>query len=279
MKGLGYELVDLAVETDPPKGKPPWETINTILASLVALSTLLLAPWDKHPRLTIILLVIAFLLVILAFRNTAVRWYEVARARNRRGRFAHAQFPELVEFAKRFGKFVDSGDGKNLRNILFYGCGNNQDDFDKLCTTRDYFDDIWPHFFTRLQRIRSRDEVAFCNIVRELVTLVSSYNQSYVLDPLKRIDAKIWPPVGRTDAPKSELVPWLVSLSDQHRANVKKQIKEFQQRWGRYLDDLELFLNKVKDHRFNCPRMISDKPTFSDTGQISFYFERPAQLD
>lgn len=277
MKTVGYEFFALSSETDAPKGKPPWEIINTILASLVALSTLLLAPWDKHPRLSVVLLVVAFLLVTLAFGKIVVRWYQTARAQRRRNRFARAQFPELAEFAKRFGKFVDSGDGKNLRNVLFYGCGNNQDDFDKLCT-RDHLDEIWPHFFTRLQRSRSRDEVAFCNTVRELCTLVTSYNTSYVIDPLKRIDTKLWPPAGKTGAQASELVPWLASMPEHHRTSVKKQMKEFQQRWLRFLDDFVLFLDRIKDS-LNCPRMISDKPTFSDSGQISSYFERPTLLE
>ncbi len=185
---------------------------------------------------------------------------------------------EVLEFVKRFGEFVDSRNGNNLRNVLFSGCGNNQNDFDKLCSQRDYLKEIWPHFFNRLQRTHSQDEVAFCNAVREFCTLVASYNNGYVLDPLKRIDDKLWPPFGKTTAPASELVPWLVSLPEHHRTSVKKQIKAFHQRWFRYLDDLELFLNKIKDS-FNCPRMNSDNPSFFDSGKISSSFERPAPLE
>lgn len=278
MKNLGYELFDLPSETGAPKGKTPWEIINTILASVVALSTLLFAAWDKHPRLSVLLLVLAFLLVASAFGKNVVHWYQQSRARSRRNRFARSQFPELVEFAKRFGKFVGSGDGKNLRNILFSGCGNNTGDFDKLCMREDFLDEIWPYFFTRLQRSRSKDEAEFCNTVRELYMLVSSYNRSYVLDPLKRIDDKVWPPAGKTGAQASEMVPWLTSLPEHNRASVKKQIKEFQQRWLRYLDDFVLFLDRIGGS-FNCPRLVSDKPSFSDSGHISSYFERPALLE
>ncbi len=260
-----------------PKDKSPLETIGRILAACVALSVLF-AQWGQHPWLAAILLLVALLLIVSAFGPGLLRSYRAARAQKHRNKFARAQFPEVLEFVKRFGEFVDSRNGNNLRNVLFSGCGNNQNDFDKLCSQRDYLKEIWPHFFNRLQRTHSQDEVAFCNAVREFCTLVASYNNGYVLDPLKRIDDKLWPPVGKTTAPASELVPWLVSLPEHHRTSVKKQIKAFHQRWFRYLDDLELFLNKIKDS-FNCPRMNSDNPSFFDSGKISSSFERPAPLE
>lgn len=277
MNNLGHELFDHSSEGVEAKGKTPWEIINTILASVVALSTLLFAAWDKHPRISVLLLVLAFLLVVSAFGKNVVGWFQQIRARRRRNRFARTQFPELVEFAKRFGRFVDSGDGKNLRNILFSGCGNNHTEFDKF-GMRDYMDDLWPHFFTRLQRNSRQDEAAFCNIARELCTLVSSYNRNYVLDPLKRIDDKLWLAAGKTNSQTLEFVQWFTSLPEHQRSSVKKQINDFLQRWLRYLDDFVLFLDRIKDS-FKCPRMISDKPSFSDYGQISSYFERPAPLE
>jgi hypothetical protein len=116
MKTLGHLPFLLSSETVAAKDKTPWERI---LAALVALSTLLFAPWDKHPRLSALLLAIAFLLIISAFGRIALPWYRARWAQTRRNRVAHAQFPELLEFVKRFGQFVDSRDGNNLPNVLF----------------------------------------------------------------------------------------------------------------------------------------------------------------
>ncbi len=198
-----------------------------------------------------------------------VRFFRAARLRAHRNRFARTQFPELLLLVKRFAQLADPKDGRNIRNVLFSGCGNDQSEFDKLCSP-DYLKDIFPHFLGRLAQSHPRNEAEFCNFVKEFYSLAASYNNNYALEPLRKMKSRLWllplspsnPAKQLVEGPK--FVPWLASLPEQHRTSVEKQIEDFRERWVSYLDDLILFLEKLKDSL--------------GSSRIDVYFERPSKL-
>jgi len=200
---------------------------------------------------------------VSAFGPGLVRFYQASSAQSRRDKFAREQFPEFSELVKRFAQLTDSSDGKSIRNILFYGCGNNQTEFDRLCSP-DYLKEIWPHFFARLGK-RSRNEAEFRNALKEFYTLAASYNNNYVLEPFKRMKNKQWMPATTSNL-TPELKSWLSSLPEHHRTSVEAQIEDFRERWVSYLDDLVPFLDRLHDS------------LGTSSSRIESYFERPSKV-
>src|SRR5258708_7400805 len=159
----------------------------SVLAVIIALFSVLFQ-WKQNRLVATTLVAIALFLAVSVFLGPIIRYFRSSRLRSRRDRFARTQFPELSEFVKRFAAFVDSGDGKNLRNIVYYACSIKGDplEFDSLYSA-DYLKEIFPHFFSRFKRIRRPKEAEFCATVEEFYTLTASYNNNYILKPFIRM--------------------------------------------------------------------------------------------
>ena len=250
--------------TKMPSDKSALERIAPIVAALAAVFSVL-TKWTQNRSLPIILVVVALLLAASAYLGPMLRFFRAARRQARRNRYVRAQFPEFVSFVKRFTQFINSGDVKNIRIVLFNNCGHNQSELDKL-SSADYLRYIFPHFIRRLEQSHPRDEIEFCRTVNEFYSLAASYNNDYVLEPLRRMKSRLWlqplPTKQLVEEPK--FVPWLASLPEQNRTDAEKQIEDFRERWVSYLDDLMLFLEKLKDSL--------------GAGLIDSYFERPSKL-
>jgi len=248
------EFVIEPLRLQTPKA-PEKSKLEKALGSLVAVLAILsfMFQWKQIPLLPIILGSTALLVAASVFSPSVLGYVRSAKIKTQRNRFVRSQAPEFRQLVRRFAKFADPKDGTNLWNVIYYGCSTKGDesDFNRLCTA-DYFKSVFPLFTERLDRMSLQNEAEFVDAVKEFHTLAASYNQNYVIEPLKRMNTKQW-----LDANSSEgleglvpkLGPWLSSFTHAGiRATVETGIEDFRERWAGYLEVLQPYLENLKHH-------------------------------
>jgi hypothetical protein len=243
-------------------GKSNLEKAALVLATLIALLSFVLQ-WKQNPWLSVLLGAVALLVAASVFGGPTFRYLRSARLQAKRNKFVRSELPAFDQLVRRFAKFVDAGDGNNLRNIVYYGCGTKSDptEFDRLFPT-DYLKEVFPLFFERFKKKSCKNEAEFRDALYEFYTLVASYNNSYVGEPLRRMTTRQWTPVdfanhlGLAPAPG----PWLESHTQVNRINLEKQIEDFRERWVSYLDTLQPFLENIQHHLGPEVRTFLDRP-------------------
>lgn len=158
--------------------------------------------------------------------------------------------PDLFLFDQRFARFVEANQSNNLRYILYNICGNNPDELAKLCPP-DYLPRIFQLFAQRQEQHPPRHEADFSLAVLERQEMVSFYNDDYVQDPLRRL---------RRDQ-------LLTKLPENYRLDAERKIEDFRDRWVRFLDDFQQFLEK-----------LNNDFGYGPSEGFRAYFDRPQKL-
>ncbi len=204
----------------------------------------------------------AFMLLtmILVGGNRALTFFRVRRFQARRDKMARAQHLELLGSVKQFARFVNSGDYSNLRNIIFNACGNSPEKCAQLCPP-DYMHDLCP-FLVQDFDTRSENEREFLLAIQKFYGYIASYNKEYVIEPMRRMRMKQWPPASASGL-VPEHVTWIESLPPNYRENAERQIEDFRERWAGFLDNTKQWIEKVGE-------------LFGT--QLPSWFERPQKL-
>jgi hypothetical protein len=138
-----------------------------------------------------------------------------------------------------------------LRYILAEMYGRQEDEVAKLCGP-DYLTDYYALFRTRHFQQAAKTGPSFRLALTELHHMVFSYNQDYVLNPLKRLKAH-------------QIV--LQQLNPGIRESLEERMKAFREKWVRFLDDYTEFTDKT-NHELR----------YDYREAIGTYFERPKAL-
>lgn len=249
-----YLLQGTSLDVEPPdRPNPPnpWQVISSIVAALVATASLI-TQWKGNRLLAFALVAIALVAAISAFYRPLAASARKLVQNLRRNRVARRSWQEFLRFEKRFGAFLNENDTINLRNIISEICGKNQDEVAKVCGP-DYLNDYYGLIHMRhLKKKSPENNTSFRFALAELHQMVCSYNRDYVLDPFRRING----------------IPVLGQLQPHAREHYQEGMKQFRERWVRFLDDIKEFLDKTNhDLQYGDYRE-----------EIGTYFEYPKPL-
>lgn len=206
------------------------------------------AQWKERPVYAGILVTVALLVSVSVFYRPIVTFARGRALRTHRNRVALKLWPEFLRLEKRFGNFISKDDPGSLRSILSEVCNRNPDELAKLCPP-DYLNYFYPLLSRRHEERTHKHETDLFRAMSELRGMVASYNDDYVLGPLKRL---------RDGQRLAQLPPH----SQQHSED---GVEDFRERWVRFLDDFKEFLEKANND-------LGYEP-FHEA--ISTYFERP----
>ncbi|MCI0626503.1 MAG: hypothetical protein L0387_33455 [Acidobacteria bacterium] len=236
-------------------------TVDRLAAVVAAVAAVfsVVAQSKDSPELAWSLVGIAILVAILALVRPLIVWLRASLRGRQRNKIVCAQRGELLHFAERFFRLANSNDSSSLQSILFSLCGNNSEKYRELGPS-DYLREIIPLFLGRLEAAPPKEDKGFVAAIRELRTLVASYNDFYVLEPLRRMRSKTWAPVTGTDTTRDV---WLMTLPEYQREDAQRRIEDFRERWVSFLDDFRDWCEKM--------RKVFDP-------NLGAYFERPQKL-
>ena len=245
-----YLSVDLGLDppdrTTPPN---PWQIISSVVTALAAIVSVI-TQWKGNRVFASILVAVALIAAVSVFYRPIAASVRTTMRNLRRNRIARRLWPEFLRFEERFGLFLNQNDSTNLRYILSEICGRQEDEVAKLCAP-DYLDDYYGLIRTRHLKKRARTDAAFHFALTELHQMICSYNQDYVLNPLRRL--------------KNSQV--FGQLQPSARQPHEERMKEFRERWVRFIDDFKEFIDKTNHDLRYDPRKA-----------IGTYFERPKVL-
>lgn len=246
------------------------QTAATLVVAVAAVFSVLAQSKD-NPRLAWALIFVALLVAGSTFSKPVIDFVRERKLRTVRNKAAKDHYVELLQFSRRFAKFVASGDPSNLRNIIFNLCDNYIDKHAMICSP-DYLREIFPHFQGRITREPPVSAARFYETLSELYCLVATYNRDYVIEPFRRMRSNLWPRIPSvierliegTDLSKPDLGPWLASFPEQKKDDAVRRIEDFRERWVSFLDDFSQYLENVNESAglYNLPT----------------YFERPQKL-
>lgn len=223
------------------------QTIATVVIAIAAVITALIG--QPKPSTVWIFSLIAVVAFVVAVYRPATHFWKEKRRQSVRQDSARKYYPLLMEFARRFNKFTSAGITDNLQYILMEISRNGSMGAGTIrLYPPDYLREIFPLFLMRYETRHTCNADAFIMSVRELYTLVNSYNRYYVCDPLRILRDGNWPP----------------QLSEASRKDAERKIEDFRERWVRFSDDFSGFLEKLS-HEWNDPGIPS-------------FFERPEKL-
>lgn len=212
---------------DRPTPPNPWQIISAVVAALAAVFSAI-AHWKESRTIALVLGVAALLVAASVFYRPIAATIRV-RVRNiRRDRVARRSCQDFLRMEKRFGDFLNQQDTINLRNIISDICGRNEEEVSKLCGP-EYLSDYYGLIRMRHLKKSPKTNTAFHFALTELHQMVYSYSRNYVLDPFRRLNGS--PVVGQ--------------LQPHEREHYQERMKQFQQRWVRFLDDFKEFLDKT----------------------------------
>lgn len=257
--GLGQNV---ELETLQP-AKQQWgghDAIRTAAAVVGALTAVITAV-KGNPYVAWGLAAFALVMTISVGGKRALTFVRVRRFQARRDKMAQAQHVELRGLAKQFARFVNSGDWSNLRNIIFSACGNNSEKCAQVCPP-DYMKDLCQFLLQDFETRPPENERQFLLGAQKLYGYISSYNNNYVLEPLRRMRVKQWHPASASDF-VPEPVTWVESLPPNYREDTERQIEDFRERWAGFLDNTKQWFEKVGE-------------LFGT--QLPSWFERPQKL-
>lgn len=124
--------------------------------------------------------------------------------------------------------------------------------------------ELSPYFLQHFEKRPPENETQFLLAAQELYGFIASYNNNYVLEPLRKMRTKQWL---ATSTVKLDLVPepvvWIESLPENWRQNIERQVEDFRERWASFLDDTTQWLDETGE-----PFGV----------KLPSYFERPQKL-
>jgi hypothetical protein len=241
---LGFELPN---QPEPPN---PWQVISTVVAALAAVASLIIN-WKGNRTLAYVFIAVALIVAVSVFYRPIAATAGKHMRYLRQGRIGRRLWPEFLRIEKRFGTFLNKDDSTNLRYILAELHGRREESVAKLCGP-DYLPDYYALLRERHLTTSARSGTSFHRALSELHHMVFSYNQDYVLGPLRRL--KIDPIV-------------LQQLHPGIRESIDERMKAFREKWVRFLDDYNEFTDKInQDLRYDYREAIGT------------YFERPKTL-
>jgi len=235
------------------EGSPPpkrWESVALVVTALAAILSFV-TQWKEKPIYAGILVAVALLAAVSVFYRPVVAFARGRLRRARRNRIAHKVWPEFLRLEKRFGNFIGKDDPTNLRGILSEVCNRNPDELAKLCPP-DYLNDFCPLLTRRHEEMNHRREPDLFRAMCEFRMMVASYNDDYVLGPLRRLR-------------DGQHLAQLPSHSQQHWND---GIEDLRERWVGFLDAFKEFLEKANND-------LGYEPYHE---AISTYFERPRKF-
>jgi hypothetical protein len=242
--GLGF--------VDPQTSPPPkrWESVALVITAVAAVFSVV-SQWRGRPVYATILVAVAVLAAISLFYEPVVTFGRKRIQRVRRNRAAHKLWPEFQLLEKRFVNFLNKDDQANLRGLLSEVCNRNPDDLAKLCPP-DYLNDFCPLLARRHEEMNHNRESDLYLALSEFCTMVASYNNNYVLGPLKRLK-------------NSQL---LAQFSAQSKQHYEEAIEASREQWVGFLDKCKDFLEKANND-------LGYEPYHE---AISTHFERPKKF-
>ncbi len=235
-------------QTSPPAKR--WESVALVITAVATLFSVI-AQGKQKPMYATILVAIALLAVVSVFYAPVMAFGRKRIQRGRRNRSAQKLWPEFQLLEKQFVKFLNKDDSANLRGIFSEVCNRNPDELAKLCPP-DYLNDFCPLLTRRHDELNHRRESNFVLALSEFRMMVASYNDDYVLWPLKRIK-------------NGQFVAQFPSHSKQH---YEEGIEDFRERWVGFLDNCTEFLEKANNDFGYEPYHEA----------ISTYFHRPKKF-
>jgi len=248
-----YSLGGASLELEPPhKPTPPnpLQVISSVVTALVATAGLI-TQWKGNRLLAFMLAAIALVAAVSTFYRPLAAWTRKYLRNLRRNRIARRTWQEFLRVEKRFGTFLNENDTVNLRNIISEIHGRNADEVSKVCGP-NYLDDYYGLIHMRHLKESLKANTAFRVALAELHQMVCSYNRDYVLDPFRRLNES----------------PVLGGLQPYAKESYQEKMKQFRERWVRFLDDFKEFVDKTNhDFRYDDYREA-----------IGTYFEYPKPL-
>ncbi len=225
-----YLLQGTSLDLEPPdKPTPPnpWQVISSVVSALVATASLV-TQWKGNRLLAFMLVALALVVIISTFYPTLAASTRKYVQNLRRNRVARRSCQEFLRMEKRFGDFLNQQDTINLRNIISDIYGRNEEEVSKLCGP-EYLSDYYGLIHMRHLKKPPKANTAFHLALTELHQMVYSYSRNYVLDPFRRLNGS--PVLGQRQPHETE--------------HYQERMKQFQQRWVRFLDDFKEFLDKT----------------------------------
>jgi len=205
----------------------------------------------EKPVYATILVAVALLAAASVFYSPAASFGRNRIQRSGRNRAAHQLWPEFQLLEKQFVTFLNKEDQTNLRYILSDICNRNPDDLIKFCPP-DYLNEFCPLLIRRHGEMNHRHESDLRLAMSEFRIMVASYNDNYVLGPLKRIK-------------NGQLLALVQPHNKQH---YEERVEDFRERWAGFLDKFKEFLEKANNNL--------DYEPYHEA--ISTYFERPKKV-
>jgi hypothetical protein len=223
-------------QPERPASPNPLQIISSVVTALVATASLI-TQWKGNRLLAFGLVAIALVAAISTFYRPLAMSTRKFLQNLRRNRVARRSWKEFLRIEKRFGAFLNENDTVNLRNIISEICGRNADEVSKVCGPA-YLSDYYGLIYMRHLKKPVRTNTAFHFALAELHQMTCSYNRDYVLDPFRRLNG-------------SQL---LGQLQPHAKDSYQEKMKQFRERWVRFLDDLKEFFDKTNhdlryDHR------------------------------
>jgi len=203
--GVGFGQVS-EVQAKEWGGHAAAQTAAAIVMALAAVFAVITQ--SKDTKLSWSLAALILFALALMYGNRALALFRVRRVQATRDRVAREQFPELLRLARSFAQFANSGEWSNLRYIVFNAYGNDPDKCAAVCPP-DYMRDLCPFFLQHLETRQPENERQFLLAVQEWYGVIASYNNNYVLEPLRKMRQKQWFPAGKVPELVPDTVTWI----------------------------------------------------------------------
>ncbi len=249
---LNHKYLAASLDLEPPERPSslnPWQIISSLVTALVATASLI-TQWKGNRLLAFTLVAIALVAAVSTFYRPLAMSTRKCLQNVSRNRVARRSWQEFLRIEKRFGVFLNENDTVNLRNIISEICGRNPDEVSKVCGP-DYLGDYYGLIHMRHLKKAAKNNTAFHLALTELHQMTCSYNRDYVLDPFRRLGG-------------SQV---LGQLQPHAKDSYQEKMKQFRERWVRFLDDLKEFFDKTNhDLRYDYREAIGT------------YFEYPKAL-
>jgi hypothetical protein len=257
-------------EPEPPAQSSLQTSVQTIAGVVTALAAVV-AQFTSHNRVVWAVALASAAIVVVAggLGNRLVARLRQWKAKSSRNKVARGQHAELMRFVTRFAQFADAQNQSNIRQIIFTFGGNNEERCREIFPP-DYMNGVVPLFVKSLETRPPTNAREFLLALEQLHALIASYNDNYVLEPFRRMRAKRWrlPPtmdakLGITRPADPSLGTWFETLPPTFPEAARPKIKDFRERWVRFLDDTTQWIDRVGE----------------ELGQpLPSYFERPQEL-
>jgi hypothetical protein len=199
-------------------------------------------------------------------KMASVESTRIQRVRDAAAKIDHA---ELLQFAKRFGEFVNIGDSKHISHIIQNSCADDMEKAAAICPP-DYMKDVFPIFLRNVETRPQENEAEFLLQIQELYALIASFTREYVQEPFQKMRSKKWKlenssvlhtALGNTNPNDAKLGTWLISLPQHYQEAAIRQIEDFRERYASFQDAMREWLKGINE------KYGTNLPTFFDRPQ------------